>query len=550
MAHGLLEYAKRNSARVVLIYALAVLVGLLAAQGGYFETSSFIASVALALGGVFLIAIGRRADLGVIVLPAVIVILSLLSSAACALGSYTFVKCAPYILFFAATICAGAMMGEERKHLLAGIELIGLVSSVIAVIWYLFLPSVAGYVSGGRLQAFFQYANTAGLWFAISALLLLDSGNKKLMASSCVSVVALLLTRSVSAIALFAAAIAVWLFLSGKFDRALVAAAILAEVVILGLLCLAFAPRLQQASQTLAERMVQWLDGARLFVSHPILGVGPGVWRFMYQGIQSAQYTARVIHNGYLQVALDCGGVALAFFVMFLVQGFRGLLLSFKRGDLGLAPVLCLAVSMAHLFFDIDWSFGLVDVMIAFLCVTGICSMHECGAAIGPLLHLQKTAAGLAVAALIASIGLTTLCAFRACLIGVGDSIEGFMSSDPEVVYNHVLRLCDEGDYEGAIDAASDHVTVMTETRVLRAGACYCLGRDTEGEDGLLSALEDAPLDVGLYKTVVQYFNDYGASSKGKMRLRELAATSDAKLRVFPASLLANQANLEGLIPF
>ena len=54
---------------------------------------------------------------------------------------------------------------EEKKAVLKGVIILGIVSSIIAVIMYIFsIGEGSGFINAGRLQFTFQYANVAVLF--------------------------------------------------------------------------------------------------------------------------------------------------------------------------------------------------------------------------------------------------------------------------------------------------------------------------------------------------------------------------------------------------
>jgi len=219
-------------------------------------------------------------------------------------------------------------------------------------------------VTAHRLQFPFQYANAAGSWFA--ALALLSQEEKSFHIPL---ITALLLTRSMGALSLYALCQLLWLwrrhgdqqecllshalavlfavalfFASGVFAAGLVALLYIAGwkfdaismftqrirlpwVGLLlgggGLLSLVLLRRTVSPLATLAERLVQIWDGMKLIAAHPLLGVGAGNWDAWYPHIQSAQYVSRVVHSAPVQAGVDAGIPALLALAVFLTLAWR-----------------------------------------------------------------------------------------------------------------------------------------------------------------------------------------------------------------------------------
>ena len=73
----------------------------------------------------------------------------------------------------------------------------------------LFAVAVLYAVSSGRLMFTFQYANTAGLFYAVTATILLCSSSRRRRVLAAAPIVALLLTQSIGVIGVFLVGLAV-----------------------------------------------------------------------------------------------------------------------------------------------------------------------------------------------------------------------------------------------------------------------------------------------------------------------------------------------------
>lgn len=413
------------------VVPLVLLAVLLLLQGGYAPAVSALFALLLCAYGLSVLARNRCAGAGVPFVAALPVLIPLLYLAsACARGaSYTGLSAGGgWVLFAVGVIVSASMAPACRRWLLGGLTWLGVVTSALGLV--MVDPAFApfGWSNAGRLQFFFQYANTAGIWFACVAALSWLSGDTALRRLTYLPVACLLLTQSGGALLLFSVALvamaivgfrrwglgaivsllsqcifaALVFFACGflpllgaslalviglaanRFGRhldpigegharrnaRLVVPAVILLVALGGglLVLLASSGRLFQASQTMIERVIQILDGLGLLLQSPLLGIGPGEWRHAYREVQSAQYVANAIHCGYLQLALDAGVLALVALLCVIVRGAIGL----GRGARGSADdtwgtLLALLLIVAHAFVDFDFQFGFVLAFLGLL---------------------------------------------------------------------------------------------------------------------------------------------------------------------------------------
>lgn len=406
---------------------------LLVFQGGYAPAVSALFALLLCAHGLLALANScARVSLAA-ALPCLIPLLYLVS--ACVRGvSYTGLSAGGgWALFAAGVIVSASMDSARRKWLLGGLTWLGVVTSALGLVMVDPIFAPFGWSNAGRLQFFFQYANTAGIWFAVVAALSWLSGDAILSRLTYLPVACLLLTQSGGALLLFSAAIAamaivgfrrwgrgalvslisqcalaVLVFLACGFlpflgallaiaiglatnhfgrrldsdgevlvrrrSRFVVPAVVLLVALGGGLLVLlAFSGRVLQASQTMVERVIQILDGLGLLFQSPLLGIGPGEWRNAYREVQSAQYVANAIHCGYLQLALDVGILALAILLCVVGRGMVGL----GRDPCGSVDgpqgsTVALALLSVHALIDFDFQFGFVLALLGFLVGEGL----------------------------------------------------------------------------------------------------------------------------------------------------------------------------------
>ncbi|MGN7765121.1 O-antigen ligase family protein [Paenibacillus sp. 22594] len=119
--------------------------------------------------------------------------------------------------------------------------------------------------------------------------------------------------------------------------------------------------RITGPSSTVAARGLLYRDAWKLAADAPWLGRGGGTWRSSYLAAQSRPYVGSQVHNGYLDLLLNLGGVGLAVLLLLLVAA--GWLVAAAAHRL-LPSLLALAL---HSAVDFDWSYGLMWLLLFLL---------------------------------------------------------------------------------------------------------------------------------------------------------------------------------------
>ena len=225
-------------------------------------------------------------------------------------------------------------------------------------------------VIGGRLQSFFQYANTTALVMGIGVFYSTDRFIKctgryykvfyALMAA--LFFAAMIFTLSRVAFVLFVPLYLLYVF---RFVSFKIKAVSLGSAAALAVLLVAMDSRLMRISifaPTLVERYISYFDALGMLLRRP-LGIGLGNWQFLQFYNQSAPYQVRFIHNFYLHVGLDGGFIAMfaiAALVCFaLVKAEKGV--HFYIG----------VFLLAGAFFEVYFNFGVIIMYFTFL-LTGL----------------------------------------------------------------------------------------------------------------------------------------------------------------------------------
>lgn len=315
-----------------------------------------------------------------------------------------------------------ALSPSGVRSLVKAIAWGGVVLAAVGVFMVAGVLPLKGSVSAGRLQFFFQYANTAGIFFAATTLVSGFSEDRSSAVLLLLPILALLLTESVGSMVLFFIAFAVMEALSARrgdyevvsenllsfmlaaaafaagllfgdvvlvcstvlccvlmafYRRSSVcgklscrkAAASLVVLLVLAVLLVALLllpQRIDQAVQTFIERGIQILDAGMLFAGNLLFGIGPDAWSFEFPFHQSAQYQAASVHCSYLQIALDAGVGALVLFIAFATVG---LFEVFRRRDY--ARLAASVVVLLHMLVDFDGRYSSMLLLLAVLLYAG-----------------------------------------------------------------------------------------------------------------------------------------------------------------------------------
>ena len=259
---------------------------------------------------------------------------------------------------------------EETKHkLLKGsyigitiASLIGLAAYANIIPKYDFAILVDGVF---RLQAIFGYANTAAVFFGIGVMLAFhysrESGDYRFLHQIFlgVNLLSFILTLSRLSFACFFASLLLCIFIKYKNPALRISMLSIAGIIVIaGLFMDSY-----YLGSTLAWRFIYWQDGFKLFLENIL---GKGNWQENQYFIQTANYSVKYLHNGFLQLAIDGGIFALSAFILLLFSAFKNLLTAKNK-----LYLLCILVFITlHGFFDIDFSFGgiflILGIVISF----------------------------------------------------------------------------------------------------------------------------------------------------------------------------------------
>jgi O-antigen ligase len=147
-----------------------------------------------------------------------------------------------------------------------------------------------------------------------------------------IEALAILLSFSRGAMVGLAAGIA-WKVAVERRHRGAILSAVVIAALAIGLVLAIDSGRVQTglkakenvAQENVATRLDAWSKAARFAVDNPLLGVGPGNFKYRYAAAVDAPPgtpTLAVVHNAYLDIAAELGVIAMLLFISFLAVVF------------------------------------------------------------------------------------------------------------------------------------------------------------------------------------------------------------------------------------
>lgn len=562
----------------------AILALLIAFQGGYFPASMGIATTVLAA----LTAIrSRRRHLSEpganIALHSSKTLIATVAIAICLLAwcaarpfldgiaSYETLAAMARPALAIATATYWLQLSQAEKR--SAIQLIayeGVLFSVVALLMFARILPYPGAVVDGRLQFTFQYANTAGVYFAaMSRLIWSQARTRGIKALAALPLACTLLTQSMGTFAGIAIVGCAWALKKLKLTRMKLENAAQTKIMtsritiaVLGIgalavlaVCIGAPDRLDSALQTGAERLIQTMDGTRALTAEPLIGIGPQQWRVVHPRVQSAQYTANVIHNSYLGFTLSYGLIGTALAVLCMVTLWNGTIRATEDRIAGTHAAA--ALLLLHALVDFDLSFGSVIVLLVLMLLSNrapASSESALGSPANTITHVSIAAYAVLGIVLLAS-GASALSfdvrenQFLSDIQAIGpQSASRQVAADPlarndQTVRTRLYRSCDTPDEcEAAIelhDAAP--ITVSTPGMTALARCLYTAGRPEDAELLLLSTLQAQPYNVAAYTQAADLFARHDVSEQTEQHYETLRTRSIDYLATWPANLLNNQ---------
>lgn len=572
----------------------AVLALLIAFQGGYFPASMGIATTVLAALAAMRSRRRRLSERNASIAPhGSKTLIATVAIAICLLvwcavrpfldgiASYETLAAMARPALAIATATYWLQLSQAEKH--SAIQLIAYESvlfSVVALLMFARVLPYPGAIVDGRLQFTFQYANTAGAYFAVMSCLIWSQARTR--AAKVLVAAPIICTALTQSMGTFAAAIVgcAWAFKSLKLARVKrdnatqtkattsrsawrtavatgkIAIAALGAVALIALVvCIGAPDRLSSALQTGAERIIQTMDGTCALASAPLIGIGPQQWRVVHPLAQSAQYTANVIHNGYLGFSLSYGLIGTALAALCMLMLWKGTTKAAEDRIPDAHPAATLL--LLHALVDFDLAFGSI-IMLLVLALLSNRELASTARTASSAPDQRARARFLLPAALVVAL---LACGASALAFDVRENqiltdIQALgphaasqqIAKDPlarndQTVRTRLYQCCTRQDECEAVLKLqrSTPITVSTPGLMAFARCLYIVDRPEDAELMLLSTLQAQPYDVAAYTQAADLFARYEASEEAKQRYEALRDRSVSCLATWPASLLDNQ---------
>ncbi|MCL2433967.1 MAG: hypothetical protein FWD16_05555 [Clostridia bacterium] len=376
-------------------------------QGGYSSVAWCLTGVALCLYFLFKpCALHSKTPLFIMLGLAACYALSTVLSGNHAEGYLGIIKVIVFILCY-------LYVTNARPNIENAVYWAGLVVAVIGLLSFCGILPWSGATVQGRLFSVFQYANGAGIFLAVCAFftrLASKKSDNKTDPAVVIMETALLLTQSVGGLALYIIGWIIYSIAKKENIARHLCGFLLAAVMAAGMLYLAQYTTLPYLAvlipvayfalnkitdkgiqiiarqkwivwgmvaliaaagtglliarqftplATFAERLVQITDGFNAMLRHPI-GLGPGAWAFTMRSFQTYNYTATLVHSGYVHIGLAGGFLGLGCVIALLVYCFR----RWRPDKYGIAALILLI----HVFMDFSLAFLSLSVLLLSVC--------------------------------------------------------------------------------------------------------------------------------------------------------------------------------------
>ena len=266
---------------------------------------------------------------------------------------------------------------EDKKTLIGGVYIGISIASAIGIIAYILDvdgQNLVNSIDGARvLQGTLGYANTMALFSGIGIILSVyyRSLNKDYkFIHECIlliNAIAFIMTKSLFGFVCLGIAIVLALYIKSKVSRKYILMS--AGVVIIGILGIFITGNEEiLLRSTVASRLIYWQDALKVILKHPF-GIGVHNWESIQYRVQTADYSVKYVHNGFIQLLLDGGILAFAGLIVLIVYGYIGLIKKYieKKSELYLCMITILTFIIVHSFVDINFAYGIVWFVIGLI---------------------------------------------------------------------------------------------------------------------------------------------------------------------------------------
>lgn len=236
---------------------------------------------------------------------------------------------------------------KTRRKISVGFIKLSVIIAFISVICGVYTSLI--HHKAERLTFPFQYSNACGIYFAVMIILSKQSGDKFIDKGRYIFYAALLMTQSIGAIILTAAAEFIYGTTRKKMLFMLICAALFAVL---------FHQRIYQSGGTFIERLLQIHDGAICILKNPVFGIGAMRWQKTGNLYKSGFYSSALIHSGIIQIGVDSGITGLLLFAAAIFSLLGKRIFSAKK------ELICIVIFLVHSCLDISMSFLGLDLLI------------------------------------------------------------------------------------------------------------------------------------------------------------------------------------------
>ena len=273
---------------------------------------------------------------------------------------------------------------DDKKHLISGLYIGISVASFVGIIAYLFeinLYEIINSINGTKvLQGFWGYANTTALFCGIGIILAIYYISCRTdfrflhEIALLINAIALMLTRSLFGyVCLFMSFTAMFYIKTKSSRKYIIIFSFVVFTIVIGMFLTGNEEIILRS--TVASRLIYWYDALLVFIKNPF-GIGVHAWEGIQYAVQTADYSVKCVHNGYIQLLLDGGIISFTGFVLLLIFGYIGLIKKYneKNDDFYLYLTTMLTLIVLHSFVDINFAYGTVWFVIGLLLS---CSKNE-----------------------------------------------------------------------------------------------------------------------------------------------------------------------------
>lgn len=257
---------------------------------------------------------------------------------------------------------------EDKKNLLKGLYFGCFCASFLGVISYFF--NITSFdmirnINGAKIiQSVFGYANTLAVFSGIGIILSFYYRKKNKNYAFVdevicgINILCLILTGSKLGMASLVFAVIVALCV--KYSRIIKwIILVFLSMIISVILLFVIGKEDIIIGSTLACRLIYWFDALKVIISNPF-GIGIDNWQNIQYEVQSAVYSVKYVHNGFLNLGLDGGWIALFGVVYLTFKSFFAIIIKYKKTKnvLYIYLLAALVLVAVHGFVDIDFAYG------------------------------------------------------------------------------------------------------------------------------------------------------------------------------------------------